>query len=62
MALGGILQAQLEYEPEYRETRPRALPPELRTPTPQPKKPSSSVSYAPYFDSTGGGLNVVGRF
>jgi hypothetical protein len=62
LAAGGIVQAQIEYVPEYTETRQRPLPPELRAPPPPPKKPSASVSYAPYFDENGGGLNVLGRF
>ena len=60
LAVGGILQAQIEYVPEYRETRTRPLPPELRAPP--PKKSGANVSYAPYFDDKGGGLNVISRF
>ena len=58
VAAGGVLQANLEYVPEFHETRSRPLPPSL-APT---KKPGADVSYLPYFDDTGGGLNVVGRF
>jgi hypothetical protein len=60
LAVGGVLQANLEYVPEFRETRPRPLPPELR-PQPAPKK-AARVHYLPYADQHGGGLNVVGSF
>jgi hypothetical protein len=62
VALGGIVQAQVEYVPEYRETRTRPLPPELRAPAPTPKRPNAGLSYAPYWDTNGGGLSVQGRF
>lgn len=59
LAVGGILQAQLEFVPEFRETRARPLPPSLR-PT-KPKAPE--LSALPYFDPTGGGgLSLQGRF
>jgi len=62
LATGGIIQAQIEYAPEYNEIRHRPLPPEL-APSPTPKKkPGADVSYVPYFDDKGGGLNVIGRF
>jgi hypothetical protein len=57
LAAGGILQAQLEFVPEFTETRARPLPPAL---VPKPKP--AEVSAAPYFDQTGGGLTVMGRF
>jgi hypothetical protein len=57
LAAGGILHAQLEFVPEFTETRSRPLPPALR-----PKPKPAEVSAAPYFDQTGGGLTVMGRF
>jgi hypothetical protein len=52
VAAGGILQAQLEFVPEFHETRKRSLPASLQ----------SSLSAAPYFESHGGGLELMGRF
>jgi hypothetical protein len=57
LAAGGVLHAQLEFVPEFRETRRRKLPPSL-LPAPQP----TNVSAAPYFDPTGGGLSITGHF
>jgi hypothetical protein len=59
LALGGVLQANLEYVPEFRETRKRPLPPELETPSP---RKAASLMYLPYADAHGAGLNVVGSF
>jgi hypothetical protein len=58
LAAGGIVQAQLEFVPEFRETRTRPLPPSLAPTTPKP----TDVSALPYIDSQGGGITVVGRF
>ena len=58
LAAGGIVEAQLEFVPEFRETRTRPLPPSLAPTTPKP----SEVSALPYFDSQGGGIAVMGRF
>ncbi len=54
----GVLQAQLAFVPEFRETRIRKLPPNLRHP--EPKK----ASFSPTAFPTPGGLQlgVVGRF
>lgn len=52
VAAGGVLQAQLEFVPEFHETRKRTLPASLQ----------SSISAVPYFDRTGGGLELMGRF
>ncbi|RYZ05358.1 MAG: hypothetical protein EOO73_20250 [Myxococcales bacterium] len=57
LAVGGIVQAELEFVPEFREERPRELPPSLA-----PKPAATEVTALPYFDHTGGGLSVVGRF
>jgi hypothetical protein len=59
LAVGGIVQAQLEFVPEFREERARPLPPALK---PKPLPTPSQVSATPYFDQTGGGLSVSGRF
>jgi hypothetical protein len=59
LALGGVLQANLEYVPEFRETRKRRLPPELEAP---PPRKVGSIHYLPYADPHGAGLNVVGSF
>jgi hypothetical protein len=57
LAAGGILHAQLEFVPEFTETRSRPLPPALRS-----KPKPAEVGAAPYFDQNGGGLTVMGRF
>lgn len=59
LAAGGILQAQLEFVPEFHETRSRPLPPSL---APATKPRPAEVSALPYFDAKGGGLALVGRF
>jgi hypothetical protein len=61
VAAGGILQAQLEFVPEFRETRARPLPPSL-APSPKLKSKPTEVSALPYFDSTGGGVTLTGSF
>ncbi len=58
--VAGVVQAQLAYVPEFRETRRRPLPPVLRRSS--NSNAPSEVSALPYFDTTGGGLNLVGRF
>jgi hypothetical protein len=59
LAVGGVVHAQIEFVPEFKETRSRPLPPAL-TPSAAPKP--VEVSAVPYADATGGGLNLVGRF
>lgn len=59
LAVGGVLHAQLEFVPEFRETRPRKLPRHL-LPTPKPRPPE--VSAVPFAAEGGGGLSVIGRF
>jgi hypothetical protein len=59
LAVGGVVQAEIEFVPSFRETRTRPLPPSLsasRAPKP------TDISAVPYFDQTGGGLAVMGRF
>jgi hypothetical protein len=57
LAAGGVLQAQLEFVPEFTETRTRPLPSSVA-----PKPKPLDVAAAPYFDQTGGGIAVIGRF
>ena len=59
LAAGGILHAQLGFVPEFKETRRRPLP---RALTPSTKAKATEVGAAPYFDQTGGGITVMGRF
>jgi hypothetical protein len=59
VAVGGVVQAQLEFVPEFREVKQRPLPPSL-APRELPKP--TQVSALPYFDEQGGGLSVSGRF
>jgi hypothetical protein len=58
LAVGGIVHAQLEFVPEFKETRARPLPPSLAPSKPKP----TELSALPYFDQTGGGVSVTGRF
>jgi len=60
LAVGGVLQAQFAYVPEFEETRPRAHPPAKRPPT--SARPDFQVGALPYLDTRGGGLSVVGSF
>jgi hypothetical protein len=59
LAVGGVVQAQLEFVPEFRETRTRPLP-KAAPPTRAPKP--VDVSAVPYLDPGGAGLSVQGRF
>lgn len=61
VAAGGIVQAQLAFEPEFREIRQRPLPKDVRPP-PAPAEPSAFVRPAPLALPGGGGIGVVGRF
>jgi hypothetical protein len=59
IAVAGVVQAQIDFVPEFRETRTRpGLPSAAPSPAPKP----TEVSAAPYFDSTGGGVTLLGRF
>jgi hypothetical protein len=58
LAVGGVVHAQIEFVPEFRERRRRPLPPSVASPLPKPVQ----LSAAPYADSTGGGLSFSGRF
>ena len=59
LAVGGIVEAEVEFVPEFHETRTRPLPPALAASS--ALKPSD-VSAVPYFDQTGGGMTMMGRF
>jgi hypothetical protein len=62
LAVGGAAEAQLNFVPEFRETRRRELPPNLR-PESSSKKPAARLSIEPYTPAVGGaGLGLVGRF
>jgi len=59
LAVGGVLQAQLAYVPEFHETRPRRLPPGA------PSKAATErveISWLPYVDTKGARVDLVGRF
>jgi len=59
LAVGGVVQAQLEFVPEFHETRLRRLP--TLPPAPPPPK-SGSLSAAPYLNFRGGGVTLHGDF
>jgi hypothetical protein len=61
VAVGGVLHAQLEFVPEFREVKQRQLPPGLSSGV-FPKL--TEVSAVPYFDAEqrSGGLSVSGHF
>ncbi len=59
LVIGGVVQAQFEFVPEFRETRTRRILPPVR-PSVAPKP--TEVSAAPYFESNGGGVTLLGRF
>ncbi|HEY6080733.1 MAG TPA: hypothetical protein VIW29_18085 [Polyangiaceae bacterium] len=63
LAVGGVVQAQFEYVPEFRDVRTRPLPKSL-TPVPAPaaSQKSVDVSYVPYADPNGGGVTLFGTF
>ncbi len=60
LAVGGIVDAQLSYVPEFHEVRQRRLP---GTPSSTPSSARVSRSFCvPYLEPHGGGIDVVGRF
>lgn len=61
LAVGGIVQAQVDFVPEFKEKRTRALPPSL-SPRPVSVNKPLGVSALPYVDTRGGGLQLFGRF
>ena len=60
LAVGGVVQAQFAYVPEFRETRPRRLPPAVLRPATGLR--GVDVTWLPSVSSTGAGLDLVGRF
>jgi hypothetical protein len=60
LAVGGIVHAQIEFVPEFREYHQRPLPKGLSQST--TAHPLSAVSASPYFETSGGGLSLSGRF
>lgn len=60
VAAGGIVEAHINFVPEFRSTRRRPLPQELRTPAKRP----TAVSTLPFLVPSRGGLElgVVGAF
>ncbi len=59
IAVAGVVQAQIDFVPEFRETHMR---PRLPTVAPSPVPKPTEVSATPYFDRTGGGVTLLGRF
>jgi hypothetical protein len=58
----GVAEAQLDFVPEFRETRRRELPPNLR-PNGSVKKPAAHLGVQLFSPAAGGaGLGLVGRF
>ncbi|HVY26529.1 MAG TPA: hypothetical protein VHB79_08240 [Polyangiaceae bacterium] len=62
LAVGGVVQAQLDFVPEFHEKRRRALPPALGPASPSPAPKPISLLAAPYVEHGGGGFAVMGRF
>ncbi len=61
VAAGGIVEAQLSFEPEFRRTKKRALPKELQSPASRSKSDAFvRPTLVPFAD--GVGLGAVGRF
>jgi hypothetical protein len=62
LAAVGVAEAELNFVPEFRQTRRRELPPNLR-PEAASKKPAARLSVEPFSPAAGGaGLGLVGRF
>lgn len=60
LAVGGVVQAQFAYVPEFKETRPRRLPPAALRPA--TGLGGVDVTWLPSIHAQGGGLDIVGRF
>jgi len=61
LAVAGVVQAQIEFVPEFREYRQRPLPKGL-SPSPTALPQPTDVSALPYLDRGGAGLSLSGRF
>jgi hypothetical protein len=61
VAVGGIVQAQIAFQPEFREVRKRPLPRDVRPP-PATKPPQAFVRPAPVPLPNGLGFGLTGRF
>ena len=60
VALGGIAEAQLSFEPEFRKSKKRRLPPELQSPSSRSSEAFVRPTIVPF--RNGAGLGAVGRF
>ncbi len=60
VALGGIAEAQLSFEPEFRKSKKRRLPRELQSPSSRSKDAFVRPTIVPF--RNGAGLGAVGRF
>jgi hypothetical protein len=58
LAVGGVVEAQVAYVPEFYEVRPRRK----RAPTPSGGGRVGDVLLVPYAEAGGGGLGLTGRF
>jgi hypothetical protein len=61
VAVGGVVQAQIAFQPEFREIKRRPLPKELR-PAPRTAEQQTSVRPTAIPLPGGLGLGVAGRF
>ncbi len=61
VAVTGVTQAQIAFKPEFRETRRRPLPKDVR-PRPVAKEPEAWLRPAPVPMPGGAGVGIVGRF
>lgn len=59
LAVAGVVEAQLAYVPQFEEVRQRRVPPPSNPPATGRGRP---ISWLPYLDAHGGGLDVAGQF
>jgi hypothetical protein len=62
VALAGVIQAQLAYVPEFRSTRMRNLPPDLRPPPQAPPKNGARIRPSAVPTKNGFSLGISGSF